>query len=167
MVAGLAPLEPSYKQWIESPAIEPSVAYQQLLSVKTPGRVITLSIAKIHASGRNTVSKIWSASFATAPRIVIPKDAILRGDASPFVYVVRGGVAMPVNVRIAFPLGDDVALEPGAIAAGDEVVTEGNERLLGPTPVAPIAPSVADGVDGTGAAGITGAASSARKAAAE
>ena len=104
---------------------------------------------------------------ATAPRIVIPKDAILRGDASPFVYVVRGGVAMPVNVRIAFPLGDDVALEPGAIAAGDEVVTEGNERLMGPTPVAPIAPSVADGVDGTGAAGITGAASSARKAAAE
>ncbi len=104
---------------------------------------------------------------ATAPRIVIPKDAILRGDASPFVYVVRGGVAMPVNVRIAFPLGDDVALEPGAIAAGDEVVTEGNERLMGPTPVAPIAPSVADGGDGTGAAGITGAASSARKAAAE
>ncbi len=104
---------------------------------------------------------------ATAPRVVIPKDAILRGDASPFVYVVRGGVAMPVNVRIAFPLGDDVALEPGAIAAGDEVVTEGNERLMGPTPVAPIAPSVADGGDGTGAAGITGAASSARKAAAE
>ena len=91
---------------------------------------------------------------ATAPRIVIPKDAILRGDASPFVYVVRGGVAMPVNVRIAFPLGDDVALEPGAIAAGDEVVTEGNERLMGPTPVAPVAPNAP-------------AASTARKAAAE
>lgn len=91
---------------------------------------------------------------ATAPRVVIPKDAILRGDASPFVYVVRGGVAMPVNVRIAFPLGDDVALEPGAIAAGDEVVTEGNERLMGPTPVAPVAPNAP-------------AASIARKAAAE
>lgn len=91
---------------------------------------------------------------ATAPRIVIPKDAILRGDASPFVYVVRSGVAMPVNVRIAFPLGDDVALEPGAIAAGDEVVTEGNERLMGPTPVAPVAPNAP-------------AASTARKAAAE
>jgi len=91
---------------------------------------------------------------ATAPRIVIPKDAILRGDASPFVYVVRGGVAMPVNVRIAFPLGDEVALEPGAIAAGDEVVTEGNERLMGPTPVAPVAPNAP-------------AASTARKAAAE
>ncbi len=73
-----------------------------------------------------------------APRIVIPKDAVLRGDAAPFVYVVRGGVAMPVNVRIAFPLADEVALEPGSIAAGDDVVTEGNERLMGPTPVAPI-----------------------------
>lgn len=73
-----------------------------------------------------------------APRIVIPKDAVLRGDAAPFVYVVRGGMAMPVNVRIAFPLADEVALEPGSIAAGDEVVTEGNERLMGPTPVAPI-----------------------------
>ncbi|MCE2884289.1 MAG: efflux RND transporter periplasmic adaptor subunit [Planctomycetaceae bacterium] len=76
---------------------------------------------------------------ATAPRVVIPKDAILRGDAAPFVYVVRGGIAAPVNVRIAFPLGDEVALEPGSIAAGDEVVTEGNERLMGPTPVVPIA----------------------------
>jgi RND family efflux transporter MFP subunit len=76
-----------------------------------------------------------------APRVVIPKDAVLRGDAAPFVYVVRSGVAMPVNVRIAFPLGDEVALEPGAVAAGDEVVTEGNERLMGPTPVAPVAGS--------------------------
>ena len=82
-----------------------------------------------------------------APRIVIPKDAVLRGDAAPFVYVVRGGMAMPVNVRIAFPLADEVALEPGSIAAGDEVVTEGNERLMGPTPVAPIVgePSAAAG----------------------
>jgi len=76
---------------------------------------------------------------AKTPRIVIPKDAVLRGDAAPFVYVVRGGIAMPVNVRVAFPLADEVALEPGSIAAGDDVVTEGNERLMGPTPVAPIA----------------------------
>ena len=76
-----------------------------------------------------------------APRVVVPKDAILRGDAGPYVFVVRGGVAQPVVVRVAFPLGDRVALETGAIAAGAQVVTEGNERLMPMTPVAPIAGS--------------------------
>ncbi len=73
------------------------------------------------------------------PRIVIPKDAVVRGDAGAFVYAVRGGMAVPVNVRIAFPIGDRVALEPGALEAGVQVVTEGNERLMPMTPVAPIA----------------------------
>ena len=73
------------------------------------------------------------------PRVVIPKDAVVRGDAGPFVFVVRGGVAMPVGVRIAFPIGDRVALEPGSVEAGAQVVTEGNERLMPMTPVAPIA----------------------------
>jgi RND family efflux transporter MFP subunit len=91
----------------------------------------------------------------TSPRVVIPKDAVLRGDAAPFVYVVRGGVAMPVNVRIAFPLAEEVALEPGELSAGDEVVTEGNERLMGPTPVAPIpqeSTAAVPAVDGKAAA---------------
>lgn len=73
-----------------------------------------------------------------SPRIVVPKDAVLRGDAGAFVYAVRGGMAVPVPVRIAFPAGDSVALEPGSIERGTQVVTEGNERLMPMTPVAPI-----------------------------
>jgi multidrug efflux pump subunit AcrA (membrane-fusion protein) len=77
-------------------------------------------------------------------RIVVPKDAVLRGDAGSFVYAVRGGLAVPVPVRIAFPAGDSVALEPGSIERGTPVVTEGNERLMPMTPVAAI-PAGTDG----------------------
>jgi multidrug efflux pump subunit AcrA (membrane-fusion protein) len=87
---------------------------------------------------------------AVAPRLVVPKDAILRGDAGPYVFAVRGGVAMPVNVRVAFPIGDRVALEAGAaLEPGVQVVVEGNERLMPMSPVAPIA------AGGVGAAGNT------------
>ena len=64
------------------------------------------------------------------PRLIIPKDALLRGDAGAFVYAVRGGVAVPVNVRVAFPVGDNVALEACALESTDQVVVEGNERLM-------------------------------------
>jgi len=76
---------------------------------------------------------------AAVPRVVIPKDAVVRGDAGAFVFAVRGGVAVPVTVRVAFPMGDRVALEPGSLEAGAQVVTEGNERLMPGTPVSPIA----------------------------
>ncbi|MFZ4750191.1 MAG: efflux RND transporter periplasmic adaptor subunit [Phycisphaerales bacterium] len=93
---------------------------------------------------------------AVAPRLVVPKDAILRGDAGPYVFAVRGGMAMPVNVRVAFPIGDRVALEAGAaLEPGVQVVVEGNERLM---PMSPVAPIAAGGVGavGAGAAGTAG-----------
>jgi len=46
-------------------------------------------------------------------------------------------------VRIAFPAGADVALEPGSLEEGAQVVVEGNERLRPMSPVAPIAAPVA------------------------
>jgi len=98
---------------------------------------------------------------AVAPRLVVPKDAILRGDAGPYVFAVRGGMAMPVNVRVAFPIGDRVALEAGAaLEPGVQVVVEGNERLM---PMSPVAPIAAGGVGavGAGAVGAEGAAGTA------
>ena len=103
---------------------------------------------------------------AVAPRLVVPKDAILRGDAGPYVFAVRGGMAMPVNVRVAFPIGDRVALEAGAaLEPGVQVVVEGNERLMPMSPVAPIAAggagAVGAGAVGAGAVGAEGAAGTA------
>lgn len=99
------------------------------------------AICRIEAGDRALAAGLALTAFVAsgelAPRLVLPKDAVLRGDAGPYVFVVRGGVAMPAPVRIAFPLGDSVVVEPGAVRAGESVVTEGNERLMPMTPVAP------------------------------
>ncbi len=73
---------------------------------------------------------------------VIPKDALLRGDAGAYVYAVRNGISVPVSVRVAFPFGDFVALEHGSLKADEVVVTEGNERLMPMSPVAPVSAPV-------------------------
>ena len=76
-----------------------------------------------------------------APYTLVPKDALVYQGVNTSVFVVRGGVAVPTPVRVAFPVGDDVALEAGAVATGDMVVVEGNERLIPGSAVAPIAAS--------------------------
>jgi RND family efflux transporter MFP subunit len=76
-----------------------------------------------------------------APYTLVPKDALVYQGVNTSVFVVRNGVAVTTPVRIAFPVGDDVALEAGAVATGDAVVVEGNERLIPGSAVAPIAAS--------------------------
>jgi RND family efflux transporter MFP subunit len=75
---------------------------------------------------------------APASWTLVPKDALVYQGVSASIFVVRGGLASPTPVRVAFPVGDEVALEPGAVVAGDQVVIEGNERLMPMAPVAPI-----------------------------
>ncbi|MEY3143936.1 MAG: Macrolide export protein MacA [Planctomycetota bacterium] len=69
---------------------------------------------------------------------VVPKDAIVYQGTNTIVFVVRNGVAVLTPVRVAFPIGDEVALEPGEVDAGAMVVVEGNERLIPRSKVAPI-----------------------------
>lgn len=85
----------------------------------------------------------YVASGAKEPWLVVPKDAVLFRDAGPVVWALRpgvegGSIAVPTPVDLAFPLGDRWAIGPGALAPGDEVVVEGNERLM---PMAPVAPT--------------------------
>ena len=75
---------------------------------------------------------------APSPWTVVPKDALVYQGVNTSVFVVRDGVAVPTPVRVAFPFGDEVALEPGAVTAGASVVVEGNERLVPGSTVAPI-----------------------------
>ena len=51
---------------------------------------------------------------------------------------MRDGRAAPVAVRVAFPYGEWAALDPGSVRAGDEVVVEGNERLMPGAAVVPV-----------------------------
>lgn len=77
------------------------------------------------------------------PWLTIPKDAVLFRGSGATVWVVRPGrdgvpSAVPMPIEAAFPLGDRWAIERGGLAVGDEVVVEGNERLMPMTPVAPV-----------------------------
>ena len=76
---------------------------------------------------------------APAVWTLVPKDALVYQGVNTTVFVVRGGVAVPTPVRVAFPIGEEVAIEPGVVAAGSLVVVEGNERLIPGSAVAPIA----------------------------
>lgn len=64
-----------------------------------------------------------------APRILAPKDALVRGTGGTIkAFVNEGGKAALRMVEIGSDFGDRVEILSG-LAAGDEVVVRGNERL--------------------------------------
>ena len=76
--------------------------------------------------------------------MIVPKDALVYQGSSASVYLVDGGLARPVPVRVAFPTGDFVAIDHAAaivagLRPGAAVVVEGNERLMPMSPVVPLA----------------------------
>lgn len=77
-----------------------------------------------------------------APRdvLVVPKDALIQARGGWTAFVNDGGKAVPRTVTIGAALGDAFEVLSG-LAAGDEVVVRGNERLR---PGQDIAPSGGD-----------------------
>ena len=69
----------------------------------------------------------------------MPKDALVYQGTNASIFMAKDGMAVPVQVRVAFPMGDRVALEGAPVPAGAQVVIEGNERLMPMAPIAPIA----------------------------
>ena len=72
------------------------------------------------------------------PWTLVPKDALIYQGTSASLYIVKDGAAVPVQVRVAFPIGDRVALDGAPLPAGAQVVVEGNERLIPMSKVAPV-----------------------------
>ena len=75
-------------------------------------------------------------------RRIVPADAVVYEGRDERVFVIREGpgsiMAVPLSVRTGLPVADLpgwVALEAADVKVGDRVVTRGNERLTGPTPV--------------------------------
>lgn len=68
-----------------------------------------------------------------AETITVSKDAVLRGPNGPYVMTIREGergqVVAPTLVQVLFDTERRVAIAPGALQPGDQVVTEGAERL--------------------------------------
>jgi RND family efflux transporter MFP subunit len=60
--------------------------------------------------------------------LLVPKDAVVTSGNSRLVFVVMGGKALPVPIKILGYYGGDVALD-GNIKKNAVVVTRGNERL--------------------------------------
>jgi RND family efflux transporter MFP subunit len=75
-------------------------------------------------------------------RVVVPSDAILTGYSGPYVFVPESSgegppTAKRVDVVVLFERGGEAILEDGELKQGDEVIVEGNERLMPNAPVAP------------------------------
>jgi multidrug efflux system membrane fusion protein len=66
--------------------------------------------------------------------IVVPLAAIQRGTQGSYVYTVKGGKANMQPVKVDLTQGN-IALIASGVAAGDQVVVDGQERLQQDTPV--------------------------------
>lgn len=64
-----------------------------------------------------------------APVVTIHKDAVLRNDAGPFIYINAGGVAAPMPVTPLFAVGERLAVRAERLEPGTPVLVEGNERV--------------------------------------
>src|SRR5690606_31120163 len=67
-------------------------------------------------------------------RLRVPTDAVLRDAGGSYVYKLLkqpagGALVMQVPVQAAFATGPYLYLTAPGLAAGDQVVVEGNERL--------------------------------------
>jgi len=79
-------------------------------------------------------------SGPSGPRLVVPKDAIVRRGPTSQIFVVRPegeGLpkAVPMPVEVDTEILDDVTVKADGLKAGDLVVVRGNELMFGPTPV--------------------------------
>ncbi len=73
---------------------------------------------------------------------VIPRDAVNDGPDGAFVYVIAQNKALSRPVKVLFDDGDFVAVS-GGLKAGDQVVTEGQLRVVPGGPVNVLADRVA------------------------
>ncbi len=117
-------------------------------AVDPRARTFSLVARVANADGRLTsgMSVIgWAPTGEPAEHLTVSKDAVMRNEVGSFVYVVRAmgpdapPAAMPANIETLFELPERVAIRPGAVAPGDLVVVEGNERLYPTAPVTPTA----------------------------
>ena len=74
-------------------------------------------------------------------QVVAPEEAIVPEGRDQFVYVVRDGVAHKQRVVLGRRVPGAVVILEGAVA-GDEVVSEGTQKVRDGAPVAPLSQSV-------------------------
>jgi RND family efflux transporter MFP subunit len=100
-------------------------------------RTFPVKVAVDNTESRIKGGMLCRVSLATGkPNLVlaVPKDAVVNMGQSHLVYVVQEGVAKPLSVQLG-NASDSMIEIKGAIEAGMQVVTRGNERLRPGQPV--------------------------------
>jgi len=96
----------------------------------------------------------WIPTGTTSQSLTVRKDAILRNESGPYVYVVRGGMAMIVPLRVQYSAGDNRIVVSGPMGPGESVIYEGNERLFPGAPVRVVTEGGGDAVSSAKKAGV-------------
>ncbi len=113
-------------------------------ALETAGRTFPLVVALPEGAGLAAGMSL-SAEVPTGARaehLTVARDAILRGETGPYVYVAQPGAegghaAALTPVDVVFYAGDRAAVRSPRLSRGDLVIVEGNERLFPTAPVAP------------------------------
>ncbi len=101
-------------------------------------------ISQLSASGLMPGMSVsaWLPEGQSQTHLTVPKDALVKRGNNHIVYKVTSQNdqqnAAPVIVNVLFHQGNVVAISTPQLAAGDKVITEGNERLM-PGPVIAVA----------------------------
>jgi multidrug efflux system membrane fusion protein len=112
------------------------LARGQLLTVDNQVDTATGTV-KLKALFPNQDGRLFPNQFVNARLLLdtskgatlIPAVAVQRGSQGPFVYVVRNDQTVAARpVKISTVQGDDAAVEEG-VAAGEQVVTDGLDKL--------------------------------------
>ncbi len=88
----------------------------------------------------------WVPSGRSGEQLTVAKDAVLRSEVGPYIYMARKGapdqpaLATPIPIEILFTVGDRVVVRSPTLRPADLAIREGNERLF---PMAPVIPSPA------------------------
>lgn len=90
---------------------------------------------KSHLLKSGMIARVTLAVGKLQPAVLVPKDALVLGGPQPLVYVVvqdpkiKQTVAQPVAVELG--VAEDSLIQiSGAVKAGQQVVVQGNERLM-------------------------------------
>lgn len=85
------------------------------------------SLGRLLMPGMSVSSELTTGAVTEA--ITVPRDAVHSTPTGTVVFVNRGGAAAPVPVIVRFGAGDRFVVD-GALQPDEQVVVEGNERLI-------------------------------------
>jgi RND family efflux transporter MFP subunit len=122
-------------------ALNPEVFTGKIAAIIPVGdsasRSFPVKVAVENTESRIKGGMLCRVSLATGKSnyvLAVPKDAVVNMGQSHLVYVVQEGVAKPLSVQLG-NASDSMIEIKGALKAGMQVVTRGNERLRPGQPV--------------------------------